>query len=155
MVVNYKKQFIFVKRTLYNFFSRMVDSPMKYGEKSISKAKLEIWDNPNPERDYEINISFPEFSCLCPRSGYPDFASINIRYVPDRKVVELKSLKLYLNTFRDAYISHEESTNRVFSDLEKKLKPRFLEVIGDFNPRGNVKTVIRVSSGERKKPAKG
>jgi 7-cyano-7-deazaguanine reductase len=128
---------------------------MKYGEKSISKAKLEIWDNPNAERDYEINISFPEFSCLCPRSGYPDFASINIRYVPDRKVVELKSLKLYLNTFRDAYISHEESTNRVFSDLEKKLKPRFLEVIGDFNPRGNVKTVIRVSSGERKKPAKG
>lgn len=128
---------------------------MKYGEKSIIKAKLEIWDNPNPERDYEINISFPEFSCLCPRSGYPDFASINIRYVPDRKIVELKSLKLYLNTFRDAYISHEESTNRVFSDLEKKLKPRFLEVIGDFNPRGNVKTVIRVSSGERKKPAKG
>lgn len=128
---------------------------MKYGEKSIIKAKLEIWDNPNPERDYEINISFPEFSCLCPRSGYPDFASINIRYVPDRKIVELKSLKLYLNTFRDAYISHEESTNRVFSDLEKKLMPRFLEVIGDFNPRGNVKTVIRVSSGERKKPAKG
>jgi len=133
----------------------MVDSLMKYGEKSIINAKLEIWDNPSPERDYEINITFPEFSCLCPRSGYPDFASINIRYVPDRKIVELKSLKLYLNTFRDTYISHEESTNRIFSDLEKKLKPRFLEVIGDFNPRGNVKTVIRVSSGERKKPAKG
>lgn len=127
----------------------MVDSRMKYGEKSILKAKLEIWDNPNPERDYEINISFPEFNCLCPRSGYPDFATINLRYVPDRKIVELKSLKLYLNAFRDAYISHEESTNRIFSDLEKKLQPRFLEVTGDFNPRGNVKTVIRVSSPER------
>jgi len=139
-------QFIFVKGALYNFFSPMVDSPMKYGEKSIRKARLEIWDNPSPERNYEIIISFQEFSCLCPRSGYPDFASINITYVPDTKIIELKSLKLYLNAFRDIHISHEESTNRIFSELEKKLKPRFLEVVGDFNPRGNVKTVIRVRS---------
>ena len=124
----------------------MVDFMMKYGEKAIKKAKLEIWGNPSPERDYEINITFPEFTCLCPRSGYPDFASINVRYVPDKKIVELKSLKLYLNSFRDAYISHEEITNLVYSELEKKLRPRFLEVVGDFNPRGNVKTVIRVSS---------
>ncbi len=124
----------------------MVDFMMKYGEKIIKKAKLEIWENPSPERDYEINITFPEFTCLCPRSGYPDFASINVRYVPDKKIVELKSLKLYLNSFRDAYISHEEITNLVYSELEKKLRPRFLEVVGDFNPRGNVKTVIRVSS---------
>jgi 7-cyano-7-deazaguanine reductase len=124
---------------------------MKYGEKKIKKAKLEIWGNPNPERDYEITITFPEFTCLCPRSGYPDFASINVRYVPDEKIVELKSLKLYLNSFRDAYISHEEITNLVYSELKKKLKPRFLEVIGDFNPRGNVKTVIRVSSDEEKR----
>lgn len=124
----------------------MVDFPMKYGEKSMQKAKLEIWDNPNPERDYEISISYPEVTCLCPRSGYPDFASINVRYVPDNRIVELKSLKLYLNAFRNTYISHEEITNKVFSDLEKKLKPRFLEVIGDFNPRGNVKTVIKVCS---------
>ncbi len=128
----------------------MVDSPMKYGEKFIQKAKLEIWDNPNPERDYEINISYPEFTCLCPRSGYPDFASINVRYVPANKIVELKSLKLFLNAFRDTHISHEEITNAVFSELEKKLKPRFLEVIGDFNPRGNVKTFITVSSEKRK-----
>ncbi len=124
----------------------MVDFMMKYGEKTIKRAKLEIWDNPYPERDYEINITFPEFTCLCPRSGYPDFASINLRYVPDRKIVELKSFKLYLNSFRGAYISHEEVTNLVYSELKKKLKPRFLEVVGDFNPRGNVKTVIRVSS---------
>jgi len=124
---------------------------MKYGEESIRKASLEIWDNPSPARDYEINISFPEFTCLCPRSGYPDFATIAITYVPAKKIVELKSLKLYLNSFRDLHISHEEVTNRIFSDLVRKLKPGFLEVTGDFNPRGNVKTVIRVSSETRKK----
>ena len=132
----------------------MVDSSMKYGEKSIQKAKLEIWDNPNPERDYEINISYPEVTCLCPRSGYPDFAVITVTYVPGKKIVELKSLKLYLNSFRNTCISHEELTNKVFGELEKKLKPRFLEVVGDFNPRGNVKTVIKVSS-EDEKSAKG
>lgn len=119
---------------------------MRYGEKAIKRVKIETWDNPEPDRDYEINISFPEFTCLCPRSGYPDFATIRIVYIPDKKIVELKSLKLYLNSYRDNYISHEEVTNRIYSDLVKKLKPRFLEVIGDFNPRGNVKTVIRVSS---------
>lgn len=119
---------------------------MKYGQRAIKKARLEIWPNPTPERDYEISITFPEFTCLCPRSGYPDFAAIGIRYIPDAKIVELKSLKLYLNSFRDTHISHEESTNLIFSELQKKLRPRFLEVSGDFNPRGNVKTVIRVSS---------
>lgn len=69
---------------------------MKYGEKAIKKARLETWDNPEPEREYEINISFPEFTCLCPRSGYPDFATIRIVYVPNKKIVELKSLKLCL-----------------------------------------------------------
>jgi 7-cyano-7-deazaguanine reductase len=123
---------------------------MRYGEKTIKKAVLEIWDNPAPERDYEINITFQEFTCLCPRSGYPDFATIKISYVPDKKIVELKSLKLYLNSFRDIYISHEESANKIFSDIQKKLKPRFLEITGDFNPRGNVKTVVKVSSEDRK-----
>jgi 7-cyano-7-deazaguanine reductase len=121
-------------------------SELKYGEKAIKEAELEIWENPSPERDYEIDISFPEFTCLCPRSGYPDFATIKIRYIPDKYIVELKSLKLYLNSFRNVYISHEEATNRIYSELYEKLKPRFLEVIGDFNPRGNVKTLIRVSS---------
>ena len=119
---------------------------MRYGEKAIKTARLELWDNPCSEKDYEINISFPEFTCLCPRSGYPDFATITIKYIPDMKIVELKSLKLYLNSFRNAGISHEEATNKIYSELEKKLKPRFLEVTGDFNPRGNVKTVIKVSS---------
>ncbi|HTR44913.1 MAG TPA: preQ(1) synthase [Thermodesulfovibrionales bacterium] len=119
---------------------------MKYGEKAIRKIKLELWDNPSPERDYDIAITFPEFTCLCPRSGYPDFATIGVTYVPDRKIVELRALKLYLNSFRDVHISHEEVTNKIFAELQKRLKPRFLEVTGDFNPRGNVKTVIRVCS---------
>jgi 7-cyano-7-deazaguanine reductase len=123
---------------------------MKYGQREIKKAVLEIWDNPAPGRDYEINISFQEFTCLCPRSGYPDFATIKISYVPDKKIVELKSLKLYLNSFRDICISHEESANKIFSEIQKKLKPRFLEITGDFNPRGNVKTVVKVSSEDRK-----
>ncbi len=132
---------------LYNPASRMLDLHMKYGEKAIRKAALELWKNPNPGRDYEINVNFPEFTCLCPRSGYPDFATIRINYVPDRKIVELKSLKLYLNSFRDIHVSHEEVTNTIYSELERRLKPKFLEVIGDFNPRGNVKTTVRVCSG--------
>lgn len=81
-----------------------------------------------------------------PVRDIPIFATIKINYVPDRKIVELKSLKLYLNSFRDIHVSHEEVTNRIYSELEKRLKPRFLEVIGDFNPRGNVKTIVRVCS---------
>jgi len=117
---------------------------MKYGEKAIKKAKLELWNNPSPDRDYTIDISYPEFTCLCPRSGYPDFATIKVIYVPDKKVVELKSLKLYLNSFRSRYISHEAAANEIFDILKKNLRPRQLEVIGDFNVRGNVKTIIRV-----------
>jgi len=122
---------------------------MKYGEKEIRKAKLESWPNPSPERDYTIEISFPEFTCLCPRSGYPDFATIRITYVPDRFIVELKSLKLYLNGYRDQYISHEEATNKIFSDLMKVLSPRTIKVEGDFHPRGNVHTVIKVEGGTK------
>ena len=118
---------------------------MKYGARAIKKAKLEVWDNPNPERDYTIEIVYPEFTCLCPRSGYPDFATIRIIYVPDRKIVELKALKLWLNAFRDQNISHEAVTNLIFTVLQSSLKPRSLEVTGDFNVRGNVKTVIRVT----------
>jgi len=123
---------------------------LKYGEKEIKEAQLERWPNPNPEKDYTINITFPEFTCLCPRSGYPDFATIKITYVPDQYIVELKSLKLYLNKYRNQYISHEEATNKIYDDLYNLLKPRFLEVIGDWNPRGNVKTIITVSSESQK-----
>jgi 7-cyano-7-deazaguanine reductase len=118
---------------------------MKYGARAIMNAKLELWPNPSEDRDYVIEISYPEFTCLCPRSGYPDFATIRITYTPDKKVVELKSLKLYFNSFRDQGISHEAVTNLIFDVLKKNLKPRALTVEGDFNVRGNVKTIIRVS----------
>jgi len=118
----------------------------KYGTKAIEEAHLERWPNPYPDRDYTIEISFPEFTCLCPRSGYPDFATIRINYVPDKYIVELRSLKLYLNKFRGVGISHEAATNQIFDDLKTLLNPRRLEVIGDFNPRGNVKTIVRVST---------
>jgi len=118
---------------------------MKYGTKDIIESKLEPWENPYPDRDYNVEITFPEFTCLCPRSGYPDFATIIINYVPDKYVVELKSLKLYLNSFRDRGISHEEVTNLIFDDLKKALKPRKMEITGDFNVRGNVKTIIKVA----------
>jgi 7-cyano-7-deazaguanine reductase len=126
----------------------MVDSTVKYGERAIKRAKLDAWDNPYPDRDYEIDVSFPEFTCVCPRSGYPDFATIRIIYVPDKKIVELRSLKHYLNSFRDKAISHEAAANEIYDALKRKLKPRFLEITGDFNPRGNVKTVIKVG-GDR------
>jgi 7-cyano-7-deazaguanine reductase len=118
----------------------------KYGKKKIDEAKLEKWDNPSSDRDYTVDISLPEFTCLCPRSGYPDFATINISYIPAKYIVELKSLKLYLNNFRNRQVSHESATNNIFDDLKKLLRPRHLEVTGDFNPRGNVKTVIKVST---------
>ncbi len=123
-----------------------MEKELKYGEKEIINSKLEQWPNPYPDRNYVIDISFPEFSCLCPRSGYPDYATIKIKYIPDKYIVELKSLKLYLNKYRNQYISHEEATNKIYDDLFNLLKPRFLEVIGDWNPRGNVKTIIKVSS---------
>ncbi len=128
----------------------MEKKELKYGEKEIFEAKLEPWDNPYPDRNYTIDITFPEFSCLCPRSGYPDYATIKIKYIPDKKIVELKSLKLYLNKYRNQYISHEEATNKIYEDLYNLLKPRYLEVIGDWNPRGNVKTIITVSSEDNK-----
>ncbi len=120
---------------------------MKYGEQEISKInpdELEIWPNPNPENDYIISITLPEFTCKCPRSGYPDFATIYVEYIPSEYVIELKALKLYINSFRDRYISHEQATNEIFNTLNKRLNPKALTVKADFNPRGNVHTVITV-----------
>lgn len=128
---------------------------MKYGEEAIKKARLERWDNPYPERDYNIEINFPEFTCLCPRSGYPDFATIKISYIPDKYIVELRSLKLYLNGYMGTYISHEAATNKIFEVLVSLLKPRSLEVTGDFNPRGNIKTIITVSTKSKEKNKRG
>ena len=106
---------------------------------------LEWFENPNPERDYEIRFDCPEFTCLCPRTGQPDFATLRIRYVPDARCVELKSLKLYLWSFRDEGHFHEAVTNRVLDDLVALLAPRRMTVEGDFWVRGGIHTVVEAS----------
>src|SRR5512140_1996039 len=111
--------------------------------------QLETFPNPKPERDYEIRFDCPEFTCLCPRTGQPDFATIRIRYVPDQTCVELKSLKLYLWSFRDQGAFHEAVVNRITDDLVSATDPRRMSVEGDFLVRGGIHTVVRVSH-ERK-----
>lgn len=122
---------------------------MKYGEKEIRdfdvEKDLEIWPNEN-KKDYLIKVTLPEFMALCPRSGYPDFATIYIEYTPDEYVVELKALKLYVNSFMFKYISHENSANEIYDIIWKKIKPKTLKLIADFKPRGNVHTVIEIDS---------
>jgi 7-cyano-7-deazaguanine reductase len=113
---------------------------------------LETFPNPNPRRDYEISFECPEFTCLCPRTGQPDFATIRIRYVPDRLCVELKSLKLYLWSFRDEGHFHEAVTNRILDDLVKATRPRRMTVVGDFLVRGGIHTVVTAThEGSRKR----
>jgi 7-cyano-7-deazaguanine reductase len=117
-------------------------TPGRYGIEEIERNELEPWPNPNPERDYVVHFEIPEFTCRCPRSGYPDFATIVVDYVPDASVVELKSLKLYINSYRDEAISHEAATNRILDDLIRTLAPRWMRVVAEFNVRGNIKTTI-------------
>jgi len=122
---------------------------MKYGEKEIREFNIDAEENfwPNKhKKNYTINIELPEFMCLCPRSGYPDFATLKLSYVPDKTVIELKALKLYINSFMFRYISHENSANEIFDTLYNKLQPRSMKLIADFNPRGNVHTVIEIDS---------
>ncbi len=116
--------------------------PGRYGFEEIRLNQLEPWPNPQPDRDYVTHFEIPEFTCLCPRSGFPDFATIIIDYVPDGYVVELKSLKLYINSYRNRQISHETSTNTILNDLVATLQPRWMRVVGDYSVRGNIKTVI-------------
>lgn len=124
---------------------------MRYGEKILSKfdveKDLEIWANKN-KKNYKIKITLPEFCCLCPRSGYPDFATIHLEYIPDEWVVELKAIKLYINSFMQRNISHEDAINEIYDVLFAKLKPKFMKIVGDFNPRGNVHTLIEINSDE-------
>src|SRR5207245_11081278 len=111
---------------------------------SRPSKELETFPNPRPGRDYEIAFEVPEFTCLCPKTGQPDFATLRIRYVPDALCVELKSLKLYIWSFRDEGTFHEAVTNRIADDLIAALAPRFLEVEGDFYVRGGIKTKVKV-----------
>ncbi len=110
---------------------------------------LEGVANPPPDRDYEVAMALPEFTCLCPITGQPDFATIRIRYVPDQHLVELKSLKLYIWSYRDEGAFHEDVTNRILNDLVAAIRPRWAEVTGDFSVRGGIKTDVRAAYGKR------
>jgi 7-cyano-7-deazaguanine reductase len=122
---------------------------MKYGEEEILHFDINkdenYWPNEH-KKTYTIDIELPEFMCKCPRSGYPDFAKIYLQYQPNKKVIELKALKLYINSFMNRHISHENSANEIFDTLYKNLGPKWMKLVADFNPRGNVHTIITIDS---------
>ena len=121
-----------------------------YGERIIEESKIICFENPNKKRFYEISIQLPEFTCKCPFSGYPDFAKLSIVYQPNLRVYELKSLKLYINNFRDMKISHEEVVNRIMDDLVNAGSPHWIHLNAAFNPRGNVSMQLDIFSGQKK-----
>ena len=130
---------------MLNEISQPTAAPeMKYGERNIAEGELITFPNPRPGRKFNVHISLPEFTCKCPFSGYPDFATILIDYIPDERVVELKAIKLYINSYRDRYISHEESVNQILDDFVAACDPLEVTIKGDFAPRGNVHTVVEV-----------
>ena len=118
-------------------------------QRAIAEAELICFDNPRPGRAYEVSIELPEFTCLCPFSGSPDFAVLRLLYQPGPRVLELKAIKLYVNSYRNRAISHEEVANRILDDLVAAADPQWIELVADFSRRGNVHTVVRVSQGTR------
>lgn len=112
-----------------------------------ASKELELFPNPKIDRDYEIQMECPEFTCLCPRTGQPDFATVYVRYVPDELCIELKSLKLYLWSYRNEGAFHEAVINKILDDLSGACKPRFMEVTGNFLVRGGIHTIVTASIG--------
>ena len=111
----------------------------------LKTPPIETWENQYPHRDYTIEITSLEFTAVCPKTGLPDFATLRITYVPERDCVELKSLKEYLLSYRDVGIFHEHVVNKVLEDIVAACQPRQVEVVGDFNVRGGIKTVVRAN----------
>ncbi|MBI4982725.1 MAG: NADPH-dependent 7-cyano-7-deazaguanine reductase QueF [Candidatus Omnitrophica bacterium] len=110
--------------------------------RKLKTPEIEVWENQYPDKDYVISIEIPEFTCICPKTGLPDFAVIKIDYSPDKYCVELKSLKMYTIFFRNIGIFHEHLTNVILDDFVKWCKPRWAKIISEFNPRGGIKTVV-------------
>jgi 7-cyano-7-deazaguanine reductase len=110
--------------------------------RDLALPGLETWQNQYPDRDYWVEIEIPEFTCVCPKTGLPDFATIAIRYVPDAACVELKSLKLYIAAFRNVGVFHEHAVNRILDDVVRAVRPRRVEVRGDFGVRGGIRTRV-------------
>lgn len=113
--------------------------------RDLALPVLETWKNQYPDRDYHIHLEIPEFNCICPKTGLPDFAAITIEYVPDVECVELKSLKLYVTAFRDIGIFHEHAVNRILDDFVHAVAPRSVEIHGVFGARGGITTSVAVS----------
>ena len=111
-------------------------------QKKRPSKRLESFVNPTPQRDYRIHMEIPEFTCLCPMTGQPDFATLVLDYIPDRKCVELKSLKLYVWSYRDEGAFHEAVTNRILDDLVAATQPRYMKLEARFNVRGGIYTTI-------------
>ena len=110
---------------------------------------LEVFDNPQTDRDYTIRISVPEFTCLCPKTGQPDFATLDIEYIPEQSCIELKALKMYVWSYRNEGAFHEAVTNRILDDLVAACKPRFMRLTAEFNVRGGIYTTV---VAEHRKP---
>ena len=119
------------------------------GGKAAPSKALETFPNPNPERDYAIHMRIPEFTCLCPKTGQPDFATLLLDYVPDRKCVELKSLKLYIWSFRNEGRFHEAVTNEILDDLVRATRPRYMRLTARFLVRGGIYTTVVAEHGNR------
>jgi 7-cyano-7-deazaguanine reductase len=117
----------------------------------LKTPEIEVWKNKYRDKEYTIFMETPEFSCICPKTGLPDFANIRIQYIPDEYCIELKSFKLYLISFRNIGIFHENVVNRILDDLVRACRPRWMNIVGEFNPRGGIKTIVsrqyRVSEG--------
>ncbi|MSQ49021.1 MAG: NADPH-dependent 7-cyano-7-deazaguanine reductase QueF [Betaproteobacteria bacterium] len=116
---------------------------------SRPSQSLQTFVNPSPRRDYRISMEIPEFTCLCPLTGQPDFASLSLEYIPDRRCVELKSLKLYVWSYRDQGAFHEAVTNRILEDLVRATQPRYMRLSAKFNVRGGIITAIVVEHRKR------
>ena len=122
--------------------------------RDLRLPRLETWSNEYPDREYRIRIEVPEFNCICPKTGLPDFATITIDYSPRRECVELKSLKLYITAFRNVGIFHEHAVNRILDDFVALVKPRAVEILGLFGARGGMTTSVRASWPRKTNPSR-
>lgn len=130
-----------MKRSLYEGLQGKI--------RKLKTPRIDTWKNQYPDRDYIIQIDIPEFTCICPKTGLPDFAVIAIKYVPDKECIELKSLKYYTFFYRDVGIFNEHVVNKMLDDFVKSCKPRWIEISGEFNARGGIKTTVTVEYGKR------
>ena len=115
-------------------------------QKNIRQLKtpiIEVWENKYPDKEYVINLEVPEFTCICPKTGLPDFATIRIEYSPGKYCIELKSFKMYTIFYRNLGVFHEHVINKMLEDLVRAARPRWLKIIGEFNPRGGIRTIVK------------